>query len=173
MSTSIPRIPVYSATRVKRRAIQAVLFLYAAAMVGCAAMVIGPALNDWTIESNPGRALAKVTAVTNTKTVVEYQDEEGVYHSPHNGLLYPTGLGVGQRVWINYAKTDPELAKVEGRKWTLALIPAASVFAGIHVVTLLLLFIVKQIRVGESRPQTPPRTRRITIAPRNKAEGAE
>lgn len=133
MTQSIQRQPVYNAARLKRRGMQLLLFLYAAATVGCLALVIGPAYNDHIIDADPGRALARVTAVTNTKTVVEYQDETGLYHSPKQGLLYPSGLGPGQRVWITYAKTDPELAKVEGRRWTLAIIPAFSVWIGLQV----------------------------------------
>ena len=43
------------------------------------------------------------------------------------GLLYPTGLGEGQQVWVTYAKDNPQLVKVEGRDWRLALLPAGSV----------------------------------------------
>lgn len=32
-------------------------------------------------------------------------------------------------MWVNYAKSDPDLVKVEGRKWTLSIIPALSVAA--------------------------------------------
>lgn len=92
-------------------------------------MVIGPFLNDRTIEGNSGRALAQVTDVGSYRTTVDFQDENGIYHSPATGLLYPTGLGEGQRVWVNYAKSDPDLVKVEGRKWTLSIIPALSVAA--------------------------------------------
>lgn len=110
-----------------RRLRQLILLLYAAAIVGSAGMVIGPAMNDATIASDPGRGMATVTGVSPTRTAVDYQDEEGRYHSPPQGLLYPTGLGEGQRVWVTYAKSNPELVKVEGRGWTLAVIPALSV----------------------------------------------
>ena len=111
----------------RRRLLQLVLVLYACAMLGAVAMVAGPALNDARIMATPGRGMATVTQVGLLRTSVEYQDEQGRYHSPRYGLLYPTGLGEGQRVWVTYAKTDPELVKVEGRGWNLALIPALSV----------------------------------------------
>lgn len=114
---------------VRRRLLQLILALYVCAMLGAAAMVVGPALNDARIMRDPGRGLATVTGVSWLRTAVEYQDEQGRYHSPPDGLLYPTGLGEGQRVWVTYAKTDPDLVKVEGRGWTLALLPAASVAA--------------------------------------------
>lgn len=111
----------------RRRLLQLVLVLYACAMLGAVAMVAGPALNDARIMAAPGRGMATVTEVGFLRTSVEYQDEQGRYHSPRYGLLYPTGLGEGQRVWVTYATTDPELVKVEGRRWTLALMPALSV----------------------------------------------
>ncbi|WP_342318972.1 DUF3592 domain-containing protein [Corynebacterium mayonis] len=113
----------------KRRILQLIMLLYACAMLGAVSMVVGPALNDARIMSDPGRGLATVTDVSRTRTSVEYQDEEGLYHSPRYGLLYPTGLGEGQRVWVTYAQTDRDLVKVEGRGWTLAIVPALSVAA--------------------------------------------
>ncbi len=129
-------------SRVSRRARQLVIALYVVAMLGCAAMVIGPFFNDRAIEAEPGRALAQVTNVGSYRTTVDFQDEKGIFHSPATGLLYPTGLGEGQRVWVNYAKSDPELVKVEGREWTLAVIPALSVGAVATVIAGLLWFAV-------------------------------
>ncbi|MBC3186081.1 DUF3592 domain-containing protein [Corynebacterium sp. zg-331] len=113
--------------RMIHRARQAVIAAYLLALLGCAAMVLGSWLNDRAIEADPGRALAKVTGVTAWRTAVEYQDEQGMYHLPATGLLYPSGLGEGQNVWVTYARTDPDLVKVEGRAWTLSVVPAASV----------------------------------------------
>lgn len=101
-------------------------------------MVIGPFLNDRTIAADPGRALAQVTDVGSFRTTVDFQDENGIFHSPATGLLYPTGLGEGQRVWVNYARTSPDLVKVEGREWTLSIIPALSVGAVATVIAGLL-----------------------------------
>lgn len=111
----------------RRRVLQLILALYACAMLGTVAMVAGPALNDARIMSAPGRGMATVTQVEPLRTSVEYQDEQGRYHSPRYGLLYPSGLGEGQRVWVTYSTADPELVKVEGRRWTLAILPALSV----------------------------------------------
>lgn len=128
--------------RLRRRARQLVIALYVAGILGCVAMVIGPYLNDRTIEADPGRALAQVTNVGSYRTTVDFQDEKGIFHSPATGLLYPTGLGEGQRVWVNYAKSDPDLVKVEGREWTLSVIPALSVGSVVTVIAGLLWFAV-------------------------------
>lgn len=124
--------------RIRRRAYQLVIALYISALLGCSAMVIGPFLNDRSIAADPGRALAQVTDVGSFRTTVDFQDENGIFHSPATGLLYPTGLGEGQRVWVNYARTSPDLVKVEGREWTLAIIPALSVGAVATVIAGLL-----------------------------------
>ena len=110
----------------QRRVRQLILVLYAAALVGMAGMVIGPYLNDRTINAHQARALATVTDVGRLRTFVDFQDSEGIYHTPTTGLLYPTGLGEGQQVWVLYATTNPDLVKVEGREWTLSIIPALS-----------------------------------------------
>ena len=89
--------------RVRHRLQQLVLVLYAAAMLGVVAMVAGPMINDATIHADPGRGRATVTNVNPVRTSVEYQDEEGRRYSPQVGLLYPTGLGEGQQVWVTYA----------------------------------------------------------------------
>ena len=93
--------------RLRHRLQQLVLALYAAAMLGVVAMVAGPMINDATIHADPGRGRATVTNVTLVRTSVEYQDEEGRLYSPQVGLLYPTGLGEGQQVWVTYAKSNP------------------------------------------------------------------
>ena len=115
--------------RIRRRARQLVIVLYVATLLGCTATVMGAFFNDRTIANDRGRALAQVTTVGSYRTTVDFQDENGIFHSPATGLLYPTGLGEGQRVWVNYAKSNPELVKVEGREWTLSIIPALSVGA--------------------------------------------
>ena len=91
-------------------------------------MVVGAYLNDRTINQGQGRALGRITAVTPIRTSVEFQDVTGILHTPRNGLLYPTGVAEGQRVWVTYALSDPDLVKVEGRTWRLAFVPAGSSF---------------------------------------------
>lgn len=111
----------------RRRLLQLVVALYACALLAVVAMVLGPAINDARIAASPGRGMATVTEAGPLRTSVQYQDEQGRYHSPRYGVLYPSGLGEGQRVWVTYSTADPDLVKVEGRAWTLSIIPALSV----------------------------------------------
>lgn len=113
--------------RLRRRVNQLIVALYAVALLASVAMVIGPFINDMKIGADPQRALGTITGVDWMRTAVEYQDADGIYYQPSSGLLYPTGLVPGQQVWVNYAADNPELVKVEGREWTLSIIPALSV----------------------------------------------
>ncbi len=113
----------------RRRAHQGVMALYACAVLGSAAMVAGPALHDAKIHAAPGRGVATVTDQTWLRTYIDYETEDGRLVSPRDGVLYPTGLGPGQQVWVTYSKQNNELVKVEGRGWALSLIPALSVLA--------------------------------------------
>lgn len=115
--------------RWQRRAHQLVIALYACALLGCVAMVLGPAIDDARIHADEGRAMATVTESGRMRTYVEYVAEDGSLINPRNGLMYPTGLGEGQQVWVTYCKRSPDLVKVEGRGWALSLIPALSVLA--------------------------------------------
>lgn len=135
----------------RKRVRQFIVALYVLACLGCAAMVIGPALNDRTIDANPGRALAEVTDVGWRRTTVDYQDAEGIFHSPPGGVAYPGGLQEGQRVWVTYAVDDPDLVKVEGREWTLALTPAISSWLVCTVVAGLLWWLAGTVGAGRRR----------------------
>ena len=137
--------------RLRRRLQQLLIVAYIAVMLGVVSMVIGPFLNDRTIAENPGRALAQVTNVGSYRTTADFQDEHGIFHSPEIGLIYPTGLGEGQRVWVNYSKADPDLVKVEGRGWTLAIIPALSVGAVATVIAGLLWLGVARVGARSER----------------------
>ncbi|WP_448851640.1 DUF3592 domain-containing protein [Corynebacterium sp. 335C] len=112
-----------------RRFRQVILVLLAALLVSCLGMVFGAWWGDRGIESDTGRAVAEVRAVERTRTSVDFVDEEGEYRSPPRGVRYPVGLEEGDRVRVEYDRGDPDLVRVEGRRWTLAIVPAASIFA--------------------------------------------
>lgn len=109
-----------------RRGKQLVVAFTAFAAAVCLGMVATAALNDYRIGSDQAFATADVVNVGVLRTTVRFPDEYGVYHQPDRGLLYPIGLEAGQRVRVEYQKSEPRNVKVQGRGWTLAWIPALS-----------------------------------------------
>ncbi|MFD5868403.1 DUF3592 domain-containing protein [Corynebacterium sp. NPDC060344] len=110
-----------------RRLRQLILFLLICLFVVCAGLVFGAWSDDRAIESDTGRAVASVRHVGALRTAVDFTDETGEFRSPPTGLLYPVGLEEGQRVRVEYDRAEPERVRVEGRGWTLSLIPALSI----------------------------------------------
>lgn len=106
---------------------QVLLFLLLCLFISCAGLVVGCVLNDRAIEQNMGQSVASVRSVELLRTTVDFVDENGDFQSPPTGLLYPVGLEEGQRVRVEYDRTDPDVVRVAGRTWTLSLIPAASI----------------------------------------------
>src|SRR5699024_2323885 len=113
--------------RFRRRLNQLIVALYAVAILAAVALVAGPVLHDLKIAANPQRALGTVTGVDWRPPAAEYRARGGIHQQPASGLLYPTALAAGQQVWVTFSGDDPELVKVEGREWTLSIIPAISV----------------------------------------------
>ena len=108
---------------------QVLLFVMICLLLSCLAMVVGCFINDRNIESNMGQSVANVRSVELLRTTVDFVDENGDFQSPPTGLLYPVGLEEGQRVRVEYDRTDPNVVRVAGRTWTLSLLPATSIAA--------------------------------------------
>ena len=98
-----------------RRLRQLILFLLICLFVVAGGLVYGSWADDRAIESDTGRAVAAVRHVGALRTAVDFIDETGEFRSPPTGLLFPVGLEEGQRV------------RVEGRRWTLSVVPALSI----------------------------------------------
>ncbi|PBC42100.1 DUF3592 domain-containing protein [Rhodococcus sp. ACPA4] len=90
-------------------------------------LVLGAWRNDRTIESNMGTATAEVLSAGSLRSAISFVTPDGANHNPELGVLYPTNLTVGQRIEVEYYKTDPDLVRVAGRSASVALIPAGSV----------------------------------------------
>lgn len=143
--TTILRTPAES---FYRRTVQLVLGLFVLVTAVSGMLVANSALSDWQISQDKGTAVAEVVDPGNgtfgehSKVLVRYRDESSVYHSPERGLKYPTGLRQGDRVWVEYQRSDTDNVKVQGRSWTLSILPALSVWAiGAVVIAVLLLLI--------------------------------
>lgn len=88
----------------------------------------GAARDDYAIDANTARTTAEVISVSGSRTLVRFTAQGEVY-TPDQGVAYPSGLEVGHLVRVEYARDDPELVRLEGRSWTVGLLPAGIVVA--------------------------------------------
>lgn len=110
-----------------RRLASAVLVVAIGISVLALLLVIGAWRNDRTIESDMGVATAEVLSAGSLRSAVLFVTPDGVTHNPELGVLYPTRLIVGQRIDVEYARSDTDLVRVAGRNASVAIIPAGSV----------------------------------------------
>lgn len=89
-------------------------------------LVLAAWRNDHTIESDRGVATAEVLSAGSLRSAISFVTPDGVTHNPELGVLYPTNLTVGQRIDVEYARSDPDLVRVSGRDASVAVIPAGS-----------------------------------------------
>lgn len=90
-------------------------------------LVLAAWRNDHTIASDKGTATAEVLSAGKLRSAVSFVTPDGVTHNPRLGVLYPTNLTAGQRIDVEYARTDPDLVRVAGRNASVAVVPALSV----------------------------------------------
>jgi len=83
--------------------------------------------DDNIIESDMGKATAEVLSAGRLRSAVSFVTPDGVTHNPQLGVLYPTNLIAGQRIDVEYARSDPDLVRVAGRDASVAIIPTLSV----------------------------------------------
>lgn len=127
-------------TRTRRIAVRAIVW-GAAVVTGLFLLLLASTWrNDTAIRSHPAHAVADVGAISFNRVVVSFTTADGAVHIPSNGVLYPEGLHTGDRVWVDYDETNPELVKVAGRDFAVALPPVGLVVLIIWVVTLPLLW---------------------------------
>ncbi|MGO1949700.1 MAG: DUF3592 domain-containing protein [Mycobacteriaceae bacterium] len=146
--TATPAAPQRGRTRAEsahRHVIQLVLGLFVLATVVCGMLVVNAALGDSAINRDRGAAVAEVVNEGGDRStvLVRYRDDAGEYHSPVRGLKYPTGLERGDRVQVEYQRSDTDNVKVAGRSWTLSILPALSTWAVCGVVTVVLLVLIR------------------------------
>ena len=90
-------------------------------------ILVATFVNDQRIDQDMGSATATVTEVTDRRAAVEFDAGQGVHARPVAGVFYPTGLVEGQRVQVEFRRANPDLVRVSGRSWTVAIVPALSV----------------------------------------------
>jgi hypothetical protein len=90
-------------------------------------LVAGAWRNDLAIEGNMGVAAAEVLSAGPRRSTIEFVTPDRVTHRPELGVLYPSELDTGMRIYVEYDRSDPDLVRVQHRNAVLAIIPAGSV----------------------------------------------
>jgi hypothetical protein len=90
-------------------------------------LVAGAWRNDRQIERNMGVAAAEVLDAGPRRSTIEFVTPDRVTYRPELGVLYPSELDTGMRIYVEYDRNDPDVVRVQHRNAALALIPAGSI----------------------------------------------
>jgi hypothetical protein len=89
-------------------------------------LVAGAWRNDRQIARNLAVAEAEVLSAGPRRSTVEFVTPDRVTYRPELGVLYPSELATGMRIYVEYDTSDPNLVRVQNRNAMLAIIPAGS-----------------------------------------------
>ena len=90
-------------------------------------LVAGAYRDDLAIQRNMGVAQAEVLSAGPRRSTIEFVTPERVTYRPELGVLYPSELATGMRIYVEYNKKDPNLVRVQHRNAGLSIIPAGSI----------------------------------------------
>jgi hypothetical protein len=90
-------------------------------------LILGAWRDDHQIERNMGVAAAEVLDAGPRRSTIEFVTPDRVTYRPELGVLYPSELDTGMRIYVEYDKTNPDLVRVQHRNASLAIIPAGSI----------------------------------------------
>ena len=74
-----------------------------------------------------GVAAAEVLDAGPRRSTIEFVTPDRVTYRPELGVLYPSELDTGMRIYVEYDKNNPDLVRVQHRNASLAIIPAGSI----------------------------------------------
>jgi hypothetical protein len=92
-------------------------------------LVLGAWRNDRQIERHMGVAEANVLSAGPRRSTIEFVTPDRVTYRPELGVLYPSELDEGMRIYVEYDENNPDLVRVQDRNALLAIIPAGSIAA--------------------------------------------
>ena len=72
-------------------------------------------------------AEAEVLDAGERRSTIEFVTPDRVTYRPELGVLYPSELAKGMRIYVEYDKRNPNLVRVQHRNAKLAIIPAGSI----------------------------------------------
>ncbi|WP_197515567.1 DUF3592 domain-containing protein [Mycobacterium sp. E1747] len=120
--------PPNTASRIALRwARVAVLIVTGLVTLQSVLLVAGAWRDDLAIQHNMGVAQAEVLSAGPRRSTIEFVTPERVTYRPELGVLYPSHLATGMRIYVEYNKNDPNLVRVQHRNAGLAIIPAGSI----------------------------------------------
>ncbi|CPR11799.1 transmembrane protein [Mycobacterium bohemicum DSM 44277] len=119
--------PQTRARVVLRWARSAVLIVTGLVTLQSVLLVAGAWRDDLAIQHNMGVAQAEVLSAGPRRSTIEFVTPERVTYRPELGVLYPSELSTGMRIYVEYNKNDPNLVRVQHRNAGLAIIPAGSI----------------------------------------------
>jgi hypothetical protein len=90
-------------------------------------LILGAWRDDHQIEQNMGVAAAEVLDAGPRRSTIEFVTPDRVTYRPELGVLYPSELDTGMRIYVEYDKANPDLVRVQHRNASLAIIPAGSI----------------------------------------------
>ncbi|MFM9033814.1 MAG: DUF3592 domain-containing protein [Mycobacterium sp.] len=90
-------------------------------------LVVGAWRNDRQIERHLAVAEAEVLSAGPRRSTIEFVTPDRVTYRPELGVLYPSELATGMRIYVEYDRNNPNMVRVQNRNATLAIIPAGSV----------------------------------------------
>jgi hypothetical protein len=90
-------------------------------------LVLGAWRNDRQIERHMGVAEANVLSAGPRRSTIEFVTPDRVTYRPELGVLYPSELDTGMRIYVEYDTNSPDLVRVQDRNASLAIIPAGSI----------------------------------------------
>ncbi|RMI31044.1 DUF3592 domain-containing protein [Nocardia stercoris] len=102
--------------------------------------------NDMLIDSDKGVTSAEVLSAGRMRSAVIFVTPDGATHNPRVGVLYPTKLIAGERINVEYRRSDPELVRVAGRDVRVAIVPALSVIVVAWALALPALWLLRRLR---------------------------
>jgi hypothetical protein len=86
-------------------------------------LVVAAWTEDISIDGDLGKVNAEVVSDDFSRTLIRFYTPDGAEHIPQVGVLYPSGLTVGDVVQVEYDRENPELVRVAGRGAVVTLLP--------------------------------------------------
>ena len=121
-----PELPDTARRKALRWAKTAVWILMGIVTLQAVLLVAGAWRNDRQIERNMGTAEAEVLSAGPRRSTIEFVTPDRVTYRPELGVLYPSELAKGMRIYVEYDRNSPNLVRVKDRNASLAIIPAGS-----------------------------------------------